>query len=399
MGGGGTGGGGPNSPGCGFIDALADDFEDDPLGNKHWDDDWGDGGLVANVDGNLVFQFDDSYSYAYRYTQFGYDATGRSIGIEVVDASITSEHWFWFDVGPGSDDYVEIGLDGDELIIAVELDDNFLEIAPRVPFDIDQHRYWRFREDEGTIHYEVSGDAETWTELAAQSVSALGGWEHVGISLGGDGDGGASGYVSVAGITADGESDMCTTASFQDDFDDQDAGSFWEWGYQDGDCDVDEQNGLVRFFAPSDAVSDECARGTTRAFDLTGSSITLEVVTPDSNVGFYFGVTDAWSDNEYGWDIDQGHVYAYFEVDESDFLAGDFSYDATNMRWIRIREEDGTVYWEGSPDGQTFTEYASTPVLIDLTVLRVVAGIYTSSSHSVDSLVEVDNYNLAPGGP
>lgn len=395
--GGGGGGGGPVDVGCGFIDVLADSFDDGDVSGTYWLDGGYDGGLIFEQGGAMQLQLDDGYAGVYRYAAFGLDARGRSLTLELDEAALGADQVFWFDVGPSSDDYVELGLVGDEILIGVEREGLFEEIAARIPFDISAHRFWRFREERGVVHYELSGDGTAFTEVATQAVSEFPTWEYVGVETGAEGEGnGTPGHVRIAALLAEGLSSNCAAASFMDDFDDGETLGMWEYGLEDSNCWIDETNGVTQLGASVTASYDECVRGSTRPFDLRGSSVTLEVVTPDAGIGFFFGVADAADENAITWEIDFSEVHLHHFIDDNVLTLDAFPYEAATMRWIRIREENGVIHWEASADAQSFQEMSSTAVAFDVSTLRLIIGVFAAETPADDTLVEVDNLNVTP---
>jgi hypothetical protein len=71
------------------------------------------------------------------------------------------------------------------------------------------------------------------------------------------------------------------------------------------------------------------------------------------------------------------------------------AYDAVAMRWLRIRESGGTLYWDTSPDGNTWTNQRTYPHTLNLSVgsISFSAGFY--GTETADTLF-VDNVNNPP---
>lgn len=68
-------------------------------------------------------------------------------------------------------------------------------------------------------------------------------------------------------------------------------------------------------------------------------------------------------------------------------------YDATAHAWWRIREDAGTVYWETSPDGATWTtrRSAATPFPLDVMRVRLYAGNWSADSGTSSSFDDVNH--------
>jgi hypothetical protein len=111
--------------------------------------------------------------------------------------------------------------------------------------------------------------------------------------------------------------------------------------------------------------------------NLTGHYVAVELVSP-SNTGtwtmFYLGDTGTPVSNAEAFLWMDGVLYF------RERIAGTWSnttipYDATNHRWLRVREQAGTVYWETSSDGSIWTVQRSKAAGIDLSNLYIgIAG-------------------------
>lgn len=109
-------------------------------------------------------------------------------------------------------------------------------------------------------------------------------------------------------------------------------------------------------------------------YDLTDSSITLEAVQV-TGVWAYMNVlfegsyqsleistyNDEWILAKHG-DSSGWHVYA------------EIPYDPVAHRWWRIRERDGTTYWEVSSEGFSWTVLASAPNPVPVERMSVKIG-------------------------
>jgi hypothetical protein len=74
------------------------------------------------------------------------------------------------------------------------------------------------------------------------------------------------------------------------------------------------------------------------------------------------------------------------------------TYSATTHAWWRIRAASGTVYWDTSPDGFTWTQQASWAATIPLTSMKVILGSgYTGTEPSPGTAL-FDNFNVPAVG-
>jgi glucose/arabinose dehydrogenase len=72
------------------------------------------------------------------------------------------------------------------------------------------------------------------------------------------------------------------------------------------------------------------------------------------------------------------------------------SFNATAMRWWRIREAGGTIFLETSPDASSWTVRRSFAKAFDLTQLKVVLRAGTTQSVSNPGAAKFDNLNTPP---
>lgn len=137
----------------------------------------------------------------------------------------------------------------------------------------------------------------------------------------------------------------------------------------------------------------------TRAFDLTASEVLLEWVTLPS-VGN--GTTEAVLECRVDPDTSQNVVkigksgtqlvtsWVSGGTPDATFTA----YDDTLMRWWRVREAAGTLYWETSPNGTTAwtaRRTAATPITVTAVFPYVIAGHYGTEPDP--GIAEFDNVN------
>ncbi|HEX2205974.1 MAG TPA: hypothetical protein VHG91_21845 [Longimicrobium sp.] len=131
-------------------------------------------------------------------------------------------------------------------------------------------------------------------------------------------------------------------------------------------------------------------------YDLTDSEASVEFVrltrTGDSSLAAYVGNRDTG---------DHVAITAGFRyLQPTKRAAGVFTsmavvpYDPRAHRWLRLRENVGTVYFEASADGSTWSEIARTPTPFTLTavILEIGAGVFASTPSP--GLAVFDNFNV-----
>ena len=98
-------------------------------------------------------------------------------------------------------------------------------------------------------------------------------------------------------------------------------------------------------------------------YNLTGSSITTELVQTvngANSVDFFVSLNSTWiADGFLGFSFISGTLLCRW-VHSGTTSDVTLTYDAYQHRWLRIRESGGTIFWDTSPDGATWTNRRST---------------------------------------
>jgi hypothetical protein len=135
-------------------------------------------------------------------------------------------------------------------------------------------------------------------------------------------------------------------------------------------------------------------------YDLTGSSVYVELsAVLDQRLGVesaYFAVGPA-GNSRVDFSVSDGSLLMRSNVAGVQTSQGSLTYNATTHRWLRIRESGGTVYWDTSPDGLTWTQRASWVVSgITLTACRVELGAGVWDGGTSTGSADFDNINTPP---
>lgn len=103
------------------------------------------------------------------------------------------------------------------------------------------------------------------------------------------------------------------------------------------------------------------------------------------------------SNNSLAWYVNAGFIHAQKQV------AGVFTdvlnttaYNSSVHKYFKIRESAGTIYWDYSTDGVTYTNYTSLANPFSVTNLKVRISAGTYSAEASSSTVIIDNLNVAP---
>lgn len=135
-----------------------------------------------------------------------------------------------------------------------------------------------------------------------------------------------------------------------------------------------------------------------RQFDLTASEMSMEWIT-FPNVGN--GTTEAILELKIDPDTNQNTIGIIKRANQlvTRWVSGGVAnetytdFDAFQMRWWRVREVGGTVFWETSPNGSNWDirRSATTPITITALFPYIIAGHF--GSESSPGIAEFDNVN------
>jgi len=109
---------------------------------------------------------------------------------------------------------------------------------------------------------------------------------------------------------------------------------------------------------------------------------------------FFYQLTPDGLTNALYWWINSGTIEAHTIIDNADSPIASDTYDSSTMKYLRIRESGGTTYWDYSPDGVSWTTFASVANPIDLSALQVIVTVDTSTTTPSGTVVKIDNFNL-----
>lgn len=110
-------------------------------------------------------------------------------------------------------------------------------------------------------------------------------------------------------------------------------------------------------------------------YDFTGSSAQVQVpqvVNQNCSVNNRF-LLKRDAANSLGWWVECGNFYAFTFVNGQENLLRTLAWSSTSYKWWRVRESNGTVYWETSPDKTTWATAVTVPTssLFPITSLAV----------------------------
>jgi hypothetical protein len=199
------------------------------------------------------------------------------------------------------------------------------------------------------------------------------------------GAGGGGGIVNDCGANG--------THLVVDDFDDGAIDSIWFYdvGF------VVETAGVLQVSLPANDLQFHGIE-TTAPFDLRNCSTHIELVTPppvlDAGWTFQVGTN---VDNRARFELEDGAILR-FAITVGGALVHDdqVAFSATEHRWMRLQESNGTLYFHTASDGSQWTLRSSAPTPAFAASATIETGAGPNDASQSAFIFEVDNLNVAP---
>jgi hypothetical protein len=394
---GGTGAaGGASAERCGGTSLLADDFTTSdttaPVWELHGATSIASGEAVVIPEANA-----SSYSWNALTSRHFYDLRGDSVSVEITRMVNTASNAYVF-FGAWHDDNNSVALaqHSGSLRFTKEVEGVKVDLGT-TPYDPAAHRFWRIREDSGTLHWETSADGMDWTTQASSSalfdLSSVQIWLTAEVDPG-EADLGEAHFDNLNGGTPKGA--WCKTSTLKDDFDDGVMSQSWSLSSFDNECQHAEDGELV-LSLPQDGMGG-CYYVSANAFDLTDNTLTVKVpVTPSSAPGAYVflgAFIDGNIERKLEFDLNNGTMVFRQKLDQTVKVINEVPFVPSEQLFWRLRESAGQVFWETSADGQTWKTQAEAPSPFPVTALNVLLGFENEGALPSGAVVRFDKLNL-----
>lgn len=191
---------------------------------------------------------------------------------------------------------------------------------------------------------------------------------------------------------------MAAVSTLYDNFDDNSLAGGW-YTYSGGSATVNETNQRIQFAMPSSSTSSTYAGiASNSTYDLTGSYAFLETVTlPSSstNAGAILTLKVNGS-NELRWIKEASTLYAQRTVGGTRTTVTSFAFNSSTHKWWRIRESGGTIYWDTSTNGGSWTNRGSWTNTLTITSIEVNVHVACYQNETNPGNFYADNFNIIP---
>ncbi|HEX6913437.1 MAG TPA: hypothetical protein VF142_23735, partial [Longimicrobium sp.] len=158
-----------------------------------------------------------------------------------------------------------------------------------------------------------------------------------------------------------------------------------------------EVNGRVEIRPLGNTANSYSYFNSATTYDLTESEVRLELVEPLSQVpgGHTFFVASLNTTTRLSLNVGGGVVRASYTLSGTETSLASRPYDARAHRWLRIREQSGSVYWEVSADGDAWVVLASTSGHpFTLTAVQLGFGAGTLLALAAPGTAVFDSFNV-----
>lgn len=388
---------------CGKVDLLNENFNTPIDKDWLWDTFSDPTAAMSQPMGQLVFTKSGTMAqggYGMIETTLAYDLRNKSISVEAVKvptAPMNAQMAFALFY----DDNNNVGLhyqDGSLKFGATQ--SGVFDEKSSLTYDPVAMRYWRLREANGAFFWDTAPDGQTWTTRGQFQTSSLIAEAVGSIRL--------DAYWPPNTIAPDevrfdnlrGEASTtphwCSASTLQDDFNDNSTSHVWERSRTELDCTYAEKNGQV-VVHPSPTIDAYCGYRTDAAYDLTSSAVAVEIaqmVNTAANVDMNLEMNCRGGLLRITQNL--GTLTSSYAIQGSPFEMGSSAYDGMKHHWWRIREADGTIYWEVSPDGKAWTEEGKTANPFDVSACDVFLYVETGNNVSMPGEARFDNLNRTP---
>jgi hypothetical protein len=393
---------GPLGP-CNKITLLADDFAAPVIGPQwySWQDNAGES--ITRPSGRLRFTLAANQSQT---AYAGYTST-RWFDLSEEAVSLHIAHM----VNPASsaEAYLSIyTVAGDWLTWTQSGGDHYLDTNklgdPRdrvvVPYD-PADAYWRVRVAGGTLYFEAAPDGSSWHELDSRPLPFAMSLVRVEVAAGTWKSEPSPGYLEIEDVNGGVASGRyCKASTLHDDFDDGVRAPTWENSYEMSGCTMSETGGELVGDppAPTGAAS-YCAYQSASGFDLTGSQVTLEVtemLSAQPQTVAFFKLADELNQHGVELAVELGKLECRVWQAGVRSSLGAVTWNASAQRFWRLGEAGGTISWQASADGSSWTTLCATPtkgVDIDDVAIHIGVGTPTPTASSTVGSFRVNRLN------
>ncbi len=260
------------------------------------------------------------------------------------------------------------------------------------------HKFFRIREIGGNIYYDTSPDGLTWSSFASTANpfditqvnvgQMIGTWQ-------------AESSTTTATFDNFNIASALPTTSLTDDWSSGgiSAAKWNNWAGSQASV-VSSQLQIASVLAGGYFGVDSGLSGV--SLNLTGFSVSDKLISAGNQSLASLEVMpvlitmSSASNYQLYFDISNNTLYAYKQISGTSTSLHSASYNSTTHKYFKIRESSGTIYFDTSSDGTTWTNFTSVANPFDITHVVIGHMLGTWNAESSTTSATFDNFNIAP---
>jgi hypothetical protein len=406
--GGSAGAGGSAEAMCNGIELMPDEDFEDGLQDPLWTVTNGSGGTTTETGGQLVVGVGTlSYSVAGYISRYFHDFRDGDASVEVVSLPPDPEPVILFQLERPGSNRIYFHKNGGNLSARKEAG-GVDAILKTVPYDPTEHRFWRIRNQGDEVLWETSatGDkdvATEWTTIAKHSLAGLFDLDWMRPRLYMDSDAAPMGATAIfdnMDFRGAGRDSYCRVETLADGFDEDERSDKWLFSVGNGGATARQFGGQQVLTHAAATTTSYYNFDTSHLLDMLDGAVSVELAQAVNPGRAYLRVLGEGTRMELLL-IDGMLELQYDEGMGGQTVGMPTMYEPTAHRWLRLRNDAGTAYWEVSADGMTWNDLGLlSPTPVDFSEpVQVRFGSSTPDGNpDLPPVVLFDNFNITPSG-
>jgi hypothetical protein len=378
------------------ISTLVDNFNAGFSEGVIWTALGDDPAKVTAVNGTIRVDHPATQEYNDLDSVNTYDLTSNGAYVQVVDfgnqSIVTHSVYLQFSLDSNNSIWIQAmnnQLAAKKLVAGVQ---NYIGSA--ITLDTTAHRWLRIHESGGTLYFDTAPDGATWTNrwsltnpFAITSMS---------VKLRSGSNPESSGSYGIFDNFNTGQSGS-SISNLSDNFNSGVRDSLWT---KSGDTSqiIGQNNQL---YISHTAAPQYNQLESVVSYNMASSAAYIQVLDVGNQslasheAQFCLSTAAASADNAVFMHVTGTVLQAYKRVATVQTQIGsNLTYNSAAHKWWRIRESDGTTYWDTAPDGVTWTNRwsAANPIIMTSIYPQIISGCWQTEASGSYSIF--DNFNI-----
>lgn len=389
------------------TEKLVDNFNDNSLATE-WSIQEDTPSEVQETNFHIEIDSDADSENRILYTKGKYDIESSYAFIAVPDLPINAdEYYFEFGINDDSGSFSNIiGIEfilGENFIRGFFRDSGGSQSGSLIAWDVGTYKWLRIRESSGTLYLDYSSDSRNWSNLYSHVVGTVD-INAITVFCRVVHDGGSPRTAIIDNFNVEGPTTTINAKArivypisrLYDNFNDNSFNSsLWSWSAPG----IAEQNKQIEISGTEDNLLSNPSSG---HLSLINDAIYAKIQ-PDAAISSYdivFYVRDSGGNYAVFFQIDDISTLRAWRWDLSDSpfesQIASTTYNATNHKWLRIRHQGNTVYFDYSSNGRDWNNLGSFSPTTSLTNALKHARVefYHINESGQSRTTVVDNVNV-----